>query len=122
MRAPGMVALFVWGYLVAAAPAAAAPPLDKVDFIRNYQGNFGGIKVPGCGFYNDSLSIWCRCSSRGRTIGPVFEKAMQAHAIRGDNRVVVDPRADYHGGQGGRSISGTTRRCSRDFSRMSGRT
>ena len=26
---------------------------------------------------------------------------MQAHASRGDNRVVVDPRADYHGGQGG---------------------
>ena len=33
-----------------------APPLGaKADFIRNYQGNFGGIKVPDCKFHNDVM-------------------------------------------------------------------
>jgi hypothetical protein len=97
------VALFWW--MVTSATqliAENAPPLGtKADFIRNYQGSFGSIKVSGCGFYNDNmfdpvvlLVTWTnnpRC----------FERAMQAHAVRGDNRVVVDPRAAYHGGQGG---------------------
>jgi hypothetical protein len=82
-------------------PPPAAAPLDKRDFIEHYQGNFGSIKVPGCGFYNDSLfdpvvllGTWTRDKA-------CFEKAMEAHAARGDNRVVIDPRSDYHDGQGG---------------------
>lgn len=81
--------------------ALTVPLPGKDDFIRNYQGNFGSIKVPGCGFYNDSLfdpvvllGTWVRDKA-------CFEKAMAAHAERNDNRVVVDPRSDYHDGQGG---------------------
>jgi len=82
-----------------------APPLGtKADFIRNYQGNFGGIKVPGCGFHNDVMFDPVVLLVTWTSNRPCFEKAMQAHAARGDNRVVVDPRADYHGGQGGGPI------------------
>ena len=82
-----------------------APPLGtKADFIRNYQGNFGGIKVPGCGFHNDVMFDPVVILVTWTSNRPCFEKAMQAHAARGDNRVVVDPRADYHGGQGGGPI------------------
>jgi hypothetical protein len=80
---------------------ASAQPLDKVDFVRSYQGNFGTIKVPGCGFHNDSLFDPVSLLVTWTSNRPCFDKAMQAHAARGDNRVVVDPRADYHGGQGG---------------------
>ena len=55
MRAPGIVGLSAWLGLVAAASPAAPQALDKVDFVRNYQGNFGGIKVPGCGFHHDTM-------------------------------------------------------------------
>ena len=82
-----------------------APPLGaKADFIRNYQGNFGGIKVPGCGFHNDVMFDPVVLLVTWTNNRPCFEKAMQVHAARGDNRVVVDPRADYHGGQGGGPI------------------
>ena len=77
------------------------PPLTgKREFVQNYQGNFGSIKVPDCGLFNDSLfdPILLVKYVNDR---PCYEKMMQAHADRGDNRVVVDPRADYHGGQGG---------------------
>jgi len=86
------------------ARPARAQGLDKVDFIRNYQGNFGGIKMPGCGFHNDT--VFDPVSLLVSWVGnrPCFDKAMQAHAERGDNRVVVDPRADYHGGLGGGPI------------------
>ena len=83
------------------AVAVSAQPLDKTDFIRNYQGNFGGIKVPGCGFHNDTMFDPVSLLVTWTADRPCFEKAMRAHAVRGDNRVVVDPRADYHGGQGG---------------------
>jgi len=83
---------------------AAAPPRPadtravpgKTAFIREYQGNFGTIKLPGCGLPYDSLfdpfllSEWTHDR-------PCFERMMQAHATRGDNRVVIDPRSDYHG-------------------------
>ena len=81
------------------------PPLGtKADFIQHYQGNFGSIKVPDCGFHNDSTFDAVVLLVAWTNNPPCFEKAMQAHAVRGDNRVVVDPRADYHGGQGGGTI------------------
>jgi hypothetical protein len=82
-----------------------APALGtKADFIRTYQGNFGGIKVPDCGFYNEVMFDPVGLMVTWTNNRPCFEKAMRAHAARGDNRVVVDPRADYHGGQGGGPI------------------
>lgn len=77
------------------------PIPSKASFIQNYQGNFGSIKVPGCGFFNDSLFDPVALLVSWTNNRPCFETAMQAHASRNDNRVVVDPRADYHGGQGG---------------------
>ncbi len=87
--------------MAAGASPAAAQALDKVDFVRNYQGNFGGIKVPGCGFHHDTMFDPVSLLVTWTSNRPCFERAMQAHAERGDNRVVVDPRADYHGGEGG---------------------
>ena len=101
MRERSAIALWTWLGILALAPAAAAQPLDKVDFVRNYQGNFGGIKVPGCGFYNDTMFDPVSLLVTWTNNRPCFEKAMRAHAVRNDNRVVVDPRADYDGGQGG---------------------
>jgi hypothetical protein len=87
--------------LTANMSAAPAQPLDKTRFIREYQGNFGGIKVAGCGFHNDVVFDPVSLLVSWTSDRPCFEKAMAAHAERGDNRVVVDPRADYHGGEGG---------------------
>jgi hypothetical protein len=79
MRTPGIVGLSAWLGMMATASPAAPQALDKVDFVRNYQGKFGGIKVPGCGFHHDTmfdpvslLVTW----TRNR---PCFERAMQAH-------------------------------------------
>ena len=74
-----------------AAPRSASEKRDEI----------GSIKVPGCGFHNDSLFDPVVLLVTWTNNKPCFEKAMQAHAVRGDNRVVVSPRADYHGGQGG---------------------
>src|SRR4051794_38382701 len=104
MRTPGIVGLLAWLGMAAGASPAAAQALDKVDFVRNYQGNFGGIKVPGCGFHNDTMFDPVSLLVTWTSNRPCFERAMQAHAERGDNRVVVDPRADYHGGEGGGPI------------------
>lgn len=77
-------------------PIGPRPVPGKVQFVREYQGNFGSIKLVGCGLPFDSLfdpfllTMWTydrRC----------FDAMMQAHAARGDTRIVVDPRADYHG-------------------------
>ena len=35
--------------------AGAQPLTPKRQFIEQYQGNFGSIKLTGCGFHNDSL-------------------------------------------------------------------
>jgi hypothetical protein len=85
----------------AAGPPPTALAIDKIDFVRNYQGNFGSIKVAGCGFFNDTVFDPVSLLVAWTSNRPCFEKAMRAHGARGDNRVVVDPRADYHGGQGG---------------------
>jgi len=77
-------------------PPAVPPIIEKALFARTYQGNFGTIAVPGCGLHNDLLfdpfllPLWLYNR-------PCFEAALQAHAVRGDNRVVVAPRADYNG-------------------------
>ena len=90
----------VWLACEAATVAGQTLP-SKRQFIENYQGNFGSIKVEGCGFHNDSLFDPVVLLTTWTHNRACFDKAMQAHADRGDNRVVVDPRADYHGGQGG---------------------
>jgi hypothetical protein len=88
------------GHADASRGSAQTIPAKRL-FIERYQGNFGSIKVEGCGFHNDSLFDPVVLLSTWTHNKPCFDKAMQAHADRGDNRVVVDPRADYHGGQGG---------------------
>jgi hypothetical protein len=89
------------GSLLAWPLVSSAQQLDKADFVRAYQGNFGGIKVPGCGFHNDVMFDPVSLLVTWTNNRPCFEQAMRAHAARGDNRLVVDPRADYHGGEGG---------------------
>lgn len=81
----------------AALQAAMVPPVtDKTTFIRTYQANFGGIKLPGCGLHLDNLFDpfllikWVEDRD-------CFERMMQAHMDRGDNVVIVDPRSGYHG-------------------------
>lgn len=99
LRIPLLIVAFV---CCAASPLAFAQPLpSKPLFIQQYQGNFGSILVPGCGFHNDILFDPVGLLVTWTNNKPCFEKAMQAHADRGDNRVVVDPRADYHEGEGG---------------------
>ena len=72
------------------------PILAKADFLQNFQGNFGTIKVPGCGLDQDSLFdpflliMW-------QENPDCFERMMAEHAKRDDNRIVVDPRSGYHG-------------------------
>jgi hypothetical protein len=79
-----------------ALTADVPPVLDRREFARTYQGNFGTIKVPGCGLHLDHLfdpfllPLW-------RDNKPCFEQALEAHAVRNDNRIVVSPRADYNG-------------------------
>jgi hypothetical protein len=75
-------------------------PIGRDRFAAEYQGNFGGIKVPGCRLNNDVLfdpqllPMWLEDR-------PCFERSMAAHASRNDNRVVVSPAICYHGGQAG---------------------
>jgi hypothetical protein len=96
------------GLLVAGATVAlsaqrgdvARPPVPRERFAVEYQGNFGGITVPGCRLYNDILfdpqllPMWLQDR-------PCFDRSMAAHAARGDNRVVVSPAICYHGGEAG---------------------
>ncbi|MCC7416063.1 MAG: hypothetical protein IT176_02905 [Acidobacteria bacterium] len=95
------IVLAVFAASTTCVPLAAQPLPSAGDFIRRYQGNFGSIEVSGCGFHNDNLFDPVALLVTWTNNRPCFEKAMAAHASRGDNRVVVDPRADYHGGQGG---------------------
>jgi hypothetical protein len=87
--------------LVCPAYAAAERPLPgKRAFVEHYQGDFGNAKLAGCGLHNDSvfdpvlLPLWLNNRS-------CFEKVLQLKAQNGDNRVVVSPAMNYHGGQGG---------------------
>ena len=82
-------------YLSPVAPPN--PPIGpKSDFWTQYQGNFGTMKLAGCGLHLNSvfdpflLERWL--NNR-----PCYEQMMQLHASRGDNRIVVDPRAGYGG-------------------------
>lgn len=84
-----------------AEEAAKTPPLpSKQTFIQQYQGNFGSIKISGCDLHNDSLFdpvLLVRWVDNKEC----FERMMQAHADRNDNRVVVSPAISYHQGEGG---------------------
>jgi len=73
------------------------PPIGpKADFWLHYQGNFGSIKVPGCGLHMDALFdpylLWAWANDTR-----CFEAMMSAHSYRNDNRIVVDPRSGYGG-------------------------
>lgn len=72
------------------------PILDKTTLIRTAQENFGSIKLPGCGLHLDNL-FDPFLLERWMNDRACFERMMEAHAIRGDNTVSVDPRAGYHG-------------------------
>jgi hypothetical protein len=76
---------------------ALRPAPDRETAIRAYQGNFGSIVLPGCGLPRDMLFdpvVLLRTWTFDR---PCFERAIAEHARRGDNRVAIDPRADYNG-------------------------
>lgn len=74
------------------------PPLVGRDhFAREYQGNFGSIAVDQCWTYGGTLFDPVDLLVNWETDHACFEKLMQQHADRGDNRVVLDPRADYRG-------------------------
>lgn len=75
-------------------------PLDKRDFIEHYQGNFGSIPVDACWTFGGTLFDPVDLLVAWQTDRGCFEALMHQHLDRGDNRVVIDPRADYHG-QGG---------------------
>lgn len=82
-------------------PASGLPPLPtKEAFYRNYQGNFGGIAVPGCGLRNDIL-FDPQLLPMFLHDKPCFERSLAAHAGRNDNRVVVSPAICYHEGYAG---------------------
>jgi hypothetical protein len=77
---------------------------SKAEFIQNYQGDFGNAKLPGCGFFNDSIFDPVSLMVTWTNDRECFEKTLAFKAAKGDNRLIVDPRADYHGGQGGAVI------------------
>jgi hypothetical protein len=71
-------------------------PLDKRDFIEHYQGNFGSIAADPCYTVSRTLFDPVALLVTWTNDRPCFERLMQQHADRGDNRVVIDPRASYH--------------------------
>lgn len=83
--------------VVHAQTPAASPRVVRAEFARTYQGNFGSIRLPGCGVQHDvifdpHLLYWWAHDRR------CFDAAMDAHASRGDNRIVIDPSDDYNRG------------------------
>lgn len=72
----------------------AIPPRDVI--LSTFQANFGGIKLPGCGLHRDNL-FDPYSLERWLNDRPCFERMMDAHAVRGDNTIVIDPSAGYHG-------------------------
>jgi hypothetical protein len=107
-------ARIVLAFLMAASVALSAAPLRRIatgagqsapgdppiaakqEFIRNFQANFGTIKLPGCGLHLDNLFdpflLIAWLENR-----PCFDRMMNEHARRNDNVVVVDPKSGYHG-------------------------
>ena len=82
-----------------AARRPRPPLISRADFARSYQGNYGSIRLPGCGAPYDTLFdphilYWWAHDRR------CFDAAMDAHASRGDNRIVIDPSDDYNQGHG----------------------
>lgn len=77
-----------------------APLPSKAEFYRDYQANFGGIELKGCGLRNDILfdpqllPMWLFDR-------PCYDRAMEEHAKRNDTRVVVSPAICYHEGFAG---------------------